>query len=808
MTSWLADLRHGFRMIRLRPSLAAAVIFPLALAIAMTSALFSVVDGLLFRPLPFHDAQAIVQIDYRRVGRRPVEVAYLPELADAREALRQRLLASDQIGAVARADPGSLFNLDAARDARIESAVVDASFFALFGLRPAIGRVLNVDDQRVSSPARAASAVPLPVVIGYEMWQSQFGGRSDVLGVHDLAGRRVRIVGVMARGVKFPGETAVWGPVSPEPPRLPRYARLAPGASVDELTTRFPDLEILPLSQALRLGEATAVVILFGSAALFLLVAWVQVAALTISGAAGRAHEVGVRLALGAGRVRLTRQFALEQAVLAGAAFVLAWSLTPILTAFIVGVLPDDLIRGQYLAPDARTFLFGCASTVIGMALLTLLPMGVIRRTAPLRLLRGHVGELPIAAERLRRSLLFGQVSVTAVLLYLSGLTVHSLINATMFDYGFDTERVLLFTPPVPPPPVDADLSKYKGSDPRFEAAYEEKLQRVRVTVESMPSVSGVDAIASFFRVPLLPGIDSSPDPISRLNGRPLAPPLDAYSNTVGPDFVDAVGATLLNGTGFDHPENAGQDGLIIVNETLARILSPSLSVLDQQIQPSVVGMTMASRWIRGRIVGVIKDFVHVSPEVPPIPEYFAVSRTSSAARVLALRLTGPISQSRPRVQAALEKIWGPVSPSRLQLMVDAWHEVLVPFRGQAMLLTLITISALPLAAVGLLGALMYSVRVRARDTAIRLALGADPRQIRTRIVRSAVLLVGVGLAAGVGVGIVAGRVAAHHLLHVSAVDPSSIAGVAAMMLLIAWLAAFLPARSAARTNPADVLRT
>ncbi|OGU35538.1 MAG: hypothetical protein A3K13_08930 [Gemmatimonadetes bacterium RIFCSPLOWO2_12_FULL_68_9] len=160
----------------------------------------------------------------------------------------------------------------------------------------------------------------------------------------------------------------------------------------------FPELEIKPLREAIRSGDGRALVVLFGAAGLLLLVTWVQVAALTFSGALGRLQEVGIRLALGAGRARLVRQFAVEHAIVAAAAFVVAWMAVRPLTIFVVSMLPAELRRGQYLEPELRTFVFGCAVSLVGLGLLTVTPIGIVRRAAPLGLLSGRIGSKPVSA--------------------------------------------------------------------------------------------------------------------------------------------------------------------------------------------------------------------------------------------------------------------------------------------------------------------------------------------------------------------------------------------------------------------------
>jgi putative ABC transport system permease protein len=287
-------------MVTRRPAVSAAVVIPIGLAIALTSALFSVLDGVLFRPLPFDRPSEFVTIEFRSVAGRPPEVASLPVLQDRRLELRDGV--ETGLAAAAQAGHVSFFDVAAAEEAGIATTGVDARFFRLLGLRPILGEDFQEDDERSPAARSRAFDFPLPVIIGDAVWRRLYAGDPEVLGVRELAGRPVRIVGVMGPGVKFPGETNVWAPVPSNWLSPPAYGRLAPGVTAPQLASRFPELAITPLRDAVRPDDSRAVVVLFAAAGLLLLVAWVQVAALVFSGAVARLQEVGVRLALGASR--------------------------------------------------------------------------------------------------------------------------------------------------------------------------------------------------------------------------------------------------------------------------------------------------------------------------------------------------------------------------------------------------------------------------------------------------------------------------------------------------------------------------
>ena len=803
-------------MISRRPALAAAVILPIALAIAVNTALFSVMDGLLFRPLPFDRPHELIAIDYRYTGDRPPDIMFMPHLSAERERLRDALEGSPLISAATQA--GFTRNLwTDTPELGVQPVAADSRFFRLLGLDPLVGAHFNKDDEQIGQSA--AAGVPIPVIIGHGLWKRVFGEDPNVLGVRDLGGQRVRIVGVMPAGVKFPGETTLWAARRTVTNRPPTYARLAAGASTEQLAARFPDLQFTPLEDDVRPDGATTLVVLFAAACLLLVVAWVQVGALVFAGTVGRVHELGVRLALGAGRSRVVREFALENVILAGAAFGVAWLAARPLTAFVVSALPIDLTSGQYLEPDARTFVFACGVSLVGLAFLTLLPLGLIRHTSPLQLLQGRAGGLPFRAERIRYVLLVAQVTLTTTLLYLSGLMVHSFVQASTYDYGFDSERVLLFTPPLPPLPVDIDLSKYAKGDAEVHARLVRQDLWVRDTLEVLRSAPSVIAAASFGHVPLTtrgerfgsskPGAPTWPPRGAQtisLNGRKVELDTPIRGNVVSPDFVRALGATLIAGQSFNAPDTATENA-IVINETLARRLA---SVATPDGVP--VGVVGSSIFINNerrayRIVGVISDLVYGSPNEAALPQTFQLSSKVSGY-VIVIRTRGGVDAALPELRTVLQRIWGPDLPSwHFSLLRDAWHAGLTPFRGNALLLSLVGGFCVPLAAIGLMGALLYSVRVRAREIAIRIALGAEPITVSRAVVMRSVTMVGFGLALGTGLGVAAGRATSHQLFNVHPADPWTIAAVAAALLTTGWLAALIPAAHAARTDLAVALR-
>lgn len=790
-------LRLSWRGLRRRIVGITAIILAVAAAVAVNAALFSVVDGLLFRPLPFWDPDRLVTVGFRDAAGGLAPLAYQPNLAYRRRELREALSQSVLVAAVAQAGSAVFFRQDSAVDAGLQVAGVDAKFFALLGLTPVLGSAFTRDDERSSATASAQSIDPLPIVIGYELWQTRFAGSHSVLGLHDLADRRVRIVGVMGSGVKFPGETNVWAPVPSDRARPPTYARLAPGATVEQLSGLFRELTFTALETSMRPEDTRALPVLFAAAVLLLVVTWVQVTALTFGGSLGQMREVGILLALGAGRRHVVAQAAVDAVVTAGAAFGLAWLAVGPLVGFVVSMLPEALSHGRYLEPDFRTLIFGCSVSLLALIVLSAAPLAIFGRAAPLALLHGHLLRAPLRADRLRRGLLIAQMTLTVALLYLTGLAFHSFVQAMRFDYGFDSEHVLVFTPP--------PWAQPNTTAPQALADFEEHQRKVQAAVRRLQQAPGVIGAAVFGTAPLSVGrTQDELQPVQGFGGRRLSD-VRVHFNAMGVDFVQAFGAELVAGQSFDAEVHAGRDDVVVINESLARQLAPSFEVGGGSVAMNVLGRELQWEGWQAEVIGVIRDFVDVRPDVPSDPQVFMPTRRSSTA--VAIRVAASVELAMPAVRGLLEQEWGPLPPRQFRLMRDELGRVLVPYRGQSILLGLIAACCLPIAVVGLIGTMTHSVRARRREIAVRVAVGADPNVVRRSVHYQAVGLAAIGIVLGTGIGAAAGALIAHELFQVQPADLWTSVTVAALMLAIAWIAAAVPALQASRIEPAVVLR-
>jgi putative ABC transport system permease protein len=276
-----------------------------------------------------------------------------------------------------------------------------------------------------------------------------------------------------------------------------------------------------------------------------------------------------------------------------------------------------------------------------------------------------------------------------------------------------------------------------------------------------------------------------------------------------GPTFIEALGGTLLTGSRFDDPEYSARTDIAIVNETLANRLAPPTTLMGVDVRTPVIGARIDSAYFDGEIIGIMKDLVDSSPAIPARPQMFIPSAHPNwPAAYITVNARAPLESTVPLIRATLEETWGPIPPHRFGLMRDEVDRILVPFRARSTLIGLIAALCLPLACVGLTGALLYSIRSQERETAIRIAIGAEPAVVRAAVVRRALGIVAVGLVFGVGLGALMARILAHQLFGVQPLDLMTILAVAAVLLGVGWLAALVPSRRAASLDPARVLRS
>ena len=783
-------LINGLRGVIRRPALTASIVIPLTLATATSTALFAIADALLWRPLPFPNADRTVTVELPRLeprrGQLAARVMIGPAAADEFEqSFKTSSLFTDTISAW----PGiGGFEPNVVRQTGLQVASVNPRFFERFGLRPLHGRVFSEDDRAIVLGGVGA----LPVILSHGYWISEFGGNTNLIGrVVTIGERQASIVGVMEPGVKFPGRTDVWTPQGKGVfAAITGFAQLSPHATIEEARTAFPMLDFQSLRDSLRPRGAEAMVFIFAATLALLLLAWVQIGGLMLAGAADRRRDVAVRLSLGADTRRIAGEFAAEAVWFAATALSVSWLAVPFLTTALISLLPDSFTKTQYLDLDWRPYAFAVVITTIGMVMLIAAALRVARGSSPLQLIQRSDSDAA-SVVRTRRGLLIIQASCTALMLYLAALAGFSYLNVTRFNYGFDAENVVIIEPPqnIPPGVGGAEYTRY----------FDAHMSRLNAMAERLNKLDGVDIAAPIWDTPIASLHPEFRNEVTRYNRRPIDP-IPARIIGAGADIVEALGATVVSGTSFSDPYYRGQSKVVLINETLARQVSPGVSPL---------GMTIATRFLDARIIGVVRDLVDSTPDVPAAPLIFQPFHArGSGAQFLVVRTKSGGANMLPFLHQAVESEFGRMRPAAMRLLADDVKATMDPWRGQAVVLGLVAALGLPLSIVGLASGMLFFVRARTRDIGIRLALGARPSQARQLVLSYARRIVGIGCVIGVGAGALVGQFMSSQLFGVRPASLLTTIAVSCAIAGAAWVAAYIPARRASQVDPVIALRT
>jgi putative ABC transport system permease protein len=804
MDSLLQDLRYAVRTLGERPGFAVVAALTIALGVGGTTAMFGVVDAVLLRPLPYAEPDRLVMVWTRTPGG-PQAAASWPEFVDWRE--------QNHSFADMAAWRGQSVNLTGgAEPERVIGAFVSDRFFPLLGARAVLGRTFT--------PAETDPATAQPVaVLGYGLWQRRFGGDPGILGRSlVLNGQSHTVVGVL--GPEFDGGNApasgwfmgsdVFLPVSyfPNKKGLTRgeteilvIGRLRPEVSLTQARTdmevvarrleqAYPDthagrgVEIVPLHEQIVGSYRPALFVLLGAVGLVLLIACANVANLLLARASRRRRELAVRAALGAGRSRLLRQLLTESALLAllggGLGLVLGhWGLALLMSVAPSGVIPAST------GVDGRVMAFALVLTAATGICFGLVPAvqasrpdldGVLKEAG-----RGGSGA---AGHRFRDALVVAEVTLSLVLLVGAGLLLRSAVALQHADLGFRPDHVLTAEFRLPP-------AKYP--EPRAIAAF------FRQTLERLRAVPGIESAALVRAVPFSGNGGST---TYQVEGQPEPPkgrePM-AQLNIVSTGYFRTMGIPQLEGRDFDEHDTPDVPAVAVVNDTMARQVWPGVDPIGRRVRLRDAG------WVT--VVGVVGDVRHSGPSEPPPPQVYTTHEQDARifACVVARTAGDPMGMAAP-MRAAL---WS-VDKDQPVWKVRAMEDLVTGARGTARAMSLLVgvfaAVALALAAVGIYGVMAYAVSQRTREIGIRMALGAASGRVLRLVVGRALLLTGIAIVIGAAGATALARLLGTLLFGVGPADPFTFATAALALALVGTLAAYLPARRAARIDPVRAL--
>lgn len=807
------DLRYAVRSLRKRPGFTLIVLLTLTLGIGANTAIFSVVHAVLLAPLPYPQPEQLVVLTAKNektgLTQRPVSYLNLKDW-QAQNQVFEHL-------AGLRAESFSL--TDRQEPERVSVLRASVNILALLGVKPLLGRDFL--------PEEGQPGKENVVLINYNLWQQRYAGDPQLVGQQlTLDGKVYTVIGILPREVKHPGRTMtsfpatgadVWIPLLPTASEQNRnfanlslIARLKPAVSVTQaqaemnvvarrLEQQYPDsnqnlgVEVTPLQQFQTGQIQRALWILLGAVGCVLLIACANVANLLLARAAGRQAELAVRTALGASRWQLLRQLLTECLVLSFSGGALGLLLAA------VGV---PLLNGLSASRIPRVDEIGISPPVLIFTVVVSLLTGVIFGLAPAlqsssfqlvdALKEGKKGATGnVRSRRWLNGLVIAEIALALVLLTSAGLMIRSFRSVSAIDMGFDPHNVLTIAVPLPP-------ASYKEQSQQLQF-YERALQKLN-------AVPGVLAAGCVFRVPLFTGVATS---IFTVEGQPVSigqePSADYRSISFG--YFETMKMPLVKGRALTERDTAESADAVVVNEELAQRFFPNDNPIGKRLQ---VG-TEKTRW--REIVGVVANAKLSGLEARPDPAiYIPLPQNTWPNAVrnssLVIRTAGDPNNYRATLRAALRAVDPALPLTQLKTMEEILTESVAQRRFNTALLTVFAVIAGLLAAVGIYGVMSYLVAQRTHELGIRMALGAQRGDIIKLVAGGGAKLAAAGIAAGLALTLATTRLLAGLLYGVSALDPMTFAATALLLAGVALLAAYLPARRAAGTDPLAALRS
>ncbi|MFL6234885.1 MAG: ADOP family duplicated permease [Thermoanaerobaculia bacterium] len=806
------DVRYAGRMLAKRLGFTAVAILTLALGVGANTAIFSVVEAVLLRPLPYrHAGRVVVMWENNRAhpGRHNVvsPVNFL-EWRDQARSFDEMAVFLDQ--------PLSLTGVGEPEE--VPAQLVTPNLFALLGAAPELGRAFTPEDAKEGKR-------PSVAVLSHGLWQRRFGGAPDVIGrTVSLNGRAVSVIGVMPDGFKWfikessrssrPAE--LWLPLALSDQYRDRTkmghfmqaaARLAPGvppekarAEMDTIASRLESqyveydkgwgVTLVPLRDQLAGEIKPALLVLLGAVGFVLLIACVNVANLLLARAAGRHKEIAIRSAMGAGRRRIIRQLLTESLLLSllGGALGLLLSLWSVRA--LVALSPEHLIGDGEVGLNLPVLAFTLAASLLTGALFGLAPALEASRVKLNESLkessRGNAGSP--RGRRLRDALIVAEVGLALVLLVGAGLMVRSFVRLQAVDPGFDASRLLTLRVALPSVryPDDAKAKAFFG--------------QAVASLRTLPGVLSASAVSE------LPFATLGSATSFTIEGRPTPAPgeeLDTDVRVVDEEYFRAMRIPVLAGRTFTAQEAAEDRKKCVINQSLARVYFPGENPVGKRIT-----VVMSDNPTPTEIVGVVGDarYARLEGDLRPMV-YWTPPQLTYSSMTLLLRTAGDPEDLAAPARRAIQAIDKDLPVADVRTMEDWISESVARTRFGTLLLGAFALLALTLAAVGIYGVMSHSVAQRQNEIGVRMALGARAGDVLWLVIRQGLARVLVGVGLGLLGALALTRVLASLLYGVSATDPLTFLGLALLLTAVSWIACYIPARHAARVDPLIAMR-
>jgi putative ABC transport system permease protein len=800
------DIRFGARMLVKTPAFTVIAVLALALGIGASTTTFSVVNGVLLRPWPYiQDQERVLYVSeyFPKISAEHDNGVAYPDYLD----FKRQATTLEGLGTTSVA---TMILSDAEKPDRYLGSYVTADAFSFLGVKPVLGRVFRADEDQKNAPPVA--------LIGYEVWRNHFGADANIIDrVVTINGKRVTIVGVMPKGWRFPESSDLWMPFQMEDKEYPRgnfefecFAKMKRGVSIETVRAELQaiaariaadhpqtntgcSVRVKFFREEAVKDSKTLTLLLMGAVLFVHLIACVNVANLLLARGASRAREIGIRLALGAGRGVIVRQLLSESLVLGVAGSALGLLLAIWGIDLVMRAIPVEMPYWIRFDFDWRVFSFALVLGIGSAVLFGLFPALQASRPQLVDAIRegGRSGIGGAKGQRVRNSLVVAEVALALVLLVGAGLTLRSFLKMQATDIGMNPSHTLTFRVGLPPP-------QYKEEDAR------------RFFTALIPQVAGIPGVESAAATTSLPAsgnigvsaliLEGEPEPQQLQNARL------SRSLCITPGYLGTAHITLLRGRNFTDRDNENGQRVALIDEAGARKWFPNCDPIGHQLA-LLEKLGEPPKWatIVGIVRNVIYDRLTQRREFPCVylaeyqkPESFmsvmlrtrmdpAVGANLARAAVLAVNKQIPIYKVKTMDQVVTESFW----ERRF------FGTLFIVFAGLALFL----------AAIGLYGVMAYSVRQRTQEIGVRMALGAQTSDVLRLVTGHGIRLIALGLAIGVVFAFFLTKLLQGSLDGVSVHDPLSFVIVSLVLLIVGMLACYLPARSAMHLDPVEALR-
>jgi putative ABC transport system permease protein len=801
MENLIKDLRYGIRSFLKRPGFLFIAVSTLALGIGGATAMFTVVNSVLLRPLQFPEPEQIVLFE----GINPQQGITqsnmsVPDITDWKQQ-------SQSFEQIAGFSTGGVFLSTGDETERVRATGASADFFPLFRTNPLRGRTFQPSDMQTGSE--------LVVVISHALWQRRFGGSEQVLNSKvTIGGKPTTIIGIMPPGFTYPADSEVWVPMPLDPtgePRDNRYlsvvTRLKPNVSLNQAQAEMDTINqrlaqayaetnsnwgvrLTELRERLVKNLRTSLLILLGAVAFVLLIACANVANLLLARAAYRQPEIALRTVLGASRTRVVRQLLTESVMLSVVSGALGFGLSFWLIKLLIAISPPNTPRFDEIGIDLRVFAFTFGVTVLAGLLFGLFPALQTSRPNLNEMLKdaGRRGSESGRRNRIGSLLIVSEIALSFVLLAGAGLLIKSFLHLREINPGFNADNVLVMRLGLPP-------GKYAQGEPRA--------QIYKQLIDSVKAAPGVQSAGAILSLPLGGDTFGVGRGVIR-EGRPATPEeqSNAQHLAITPDYFQTLQIPVKAGRAFTDSDNLQSTKVVIVNETMARKLWPGESPIGKRFS-----IWRDEKFPR-EVVGVVGDTKSELDEEAGHQMYVPYAQDPTWGSLsLVVRTAGEPGALAGTVREAIRAVDKGVPTYNLRTMNDVVSISAAPRRIPMLLLSAFAGVAMLLAMLGIYGVTSYYVTQRTHEIGVRMALGAQINDVLKLVVGRSMLLAVIGIGIGAAGAVAVTRYMTALLFGVEPVDTITFVGVAVVLAMVVLVACLVPARRAAKIDPLEALR-